>query len=323
VSLSVNLDIDTARAGELTEAIELVVGNVAGDEHRRRVLNVLMLIATGEVDSHGLFVARRGDRVVGTFLCVPNKGAAALAWLPRWREVLPDADVDPLIARGLVWLRERGVRIVQAVADPVEHHLQAPLWRAGFRSVGPLVCLRRDLANLPPRPQLTIRSSAEVDDAALGALVAETYVDSLDFPELNGARSMSDVLAGHRTAGQHRPENWLVVSDRDGNAAGVLLMAELEPLGTWELSYLGVLPRWRRRGWGRQLLAQALHHVSERHGEQLEVAVDARNDAALQLYASAGFQRTGVRSVSLHFLEDSASGPNPSFPTETGASGPS
>ena len=302
-----NLDIDTARADELTEAIELTVSNVAGDDLRRRVLDVLMLIATGEVDARGMFVARQNDRVVGSFLCVPNVGASALVWLPRFRQQLADDDVDRLIARGLRWLRDRGTRIAQVVADPVEHSLQVPLWRAGFRSVGPLVCLRRELADLPPMPQLTTKSTAEVDDAHLSSVIAETYVESLDFPELNGTRSMGDVLKGHRSAGHHRPENWLVVYDRDGHAVGVLLLAELEPLGLWELSYLGVVPRCRRRGWGRQLLAHALHHVYERHGEQLEVAVDARNVSALQLYARERFERTAERSVSLHFISDSAS----------------
>ena len=139
---------------------------------------------------------------------------------------------------------------------------------------------------------LDARPTTEIDDATLSRVVAETYVGSLDFPELNGTRSMAEVLAGHRAAGRHRPEDWRVVADAHGDPAGVLLLAQLEPLGLWELSYLGVLPRARRQGWGRRMVAEAVRHVrDEGHGEQLEVAVDARNIPALQLYAAAGFRK--------------------------------
>jgi mycothiol synthase len=300
----VSIDIDTARINELPAAFELALGNLPENERRKRVIDLLMLVGVGQLDAAGVFVARQDAQVVGVFLCVPGNAAAALVWLPRWRG---ETDVDRLIGHGMDWLRARGTRVTQVVADPAEHDLQAPLWRAGFLSVGPLVTLHHDLGDMPLEPPLRTQVAAELGDQALGQLIAETYADSLDFPELNGARSMAEVLEGHRTSGRHRPEDWRIVRDAgEGDVIGVLLLAQLETFGSWELSYLGVLPRSRRRGWGRRMVAEAVRHVREAMGEQLEVAVDARNLAALQLYARAGFTKVAQRSVSLHFMRDAA-----------------
>jgi mycothiol synthase len=304
----VSIEIDTVRHDELAPAFELALGDLAEHERRKRVIDLLMLVGVGQVDPAGMFVARQAGVVVGAFLCVPGRAASALVWLPRWRAGAgSDADADRLIARGMDWLRLRGCRVTQVLAAPAEQDLQAPLWRAGFVSAGSLVTLHHDLGDIPVDPPLSTRTAAEIGDEALGKLVAETYLGSLDFPELNGSRPMAQVLEGHRAAGHHRPEDWRIVRDASGDLVGVLLLAPLESFGLWELSYLGIVSRARRQGWGRRMVAEAVRHVREAMGEQLEVGVDARNLPALQLYAASGFRKVAERSVSLHFADESTS----------------
>jgi ribosomal protein S18 acetylase RimI-like enzyme len=309
----VNIDVGTARVDELPAAFDLALGNLSEEDRKKRVIDLLMLVGVGQVEPGGMFVARRDGAVAGAFLCVPGTAAAALAWLPRWRsDAETPADADRLIAAGMDWLGSRGTRVTQVVVAPAEHALQAPLWRAGFQTVGPLVTLHHDLeGDQRLTPPLDTRPTTEIGDATLSRLIAETYVGSLDFPELNGTRSMAEVLAGHRASGRYRPQDWRIVRDpHDGTLVGVFLLAQLEPVGLWELGYLGVLPGARRRGWGRRMVAEAVRHVrDEGLGEQLEVVVDGRNLPALQLYAASGFRKVDERSVSLHFLRNSA---NPS-----------
>ena len=58
---------------------------------------------------------------------------------------------------------------------------------------------------------------------------------------------------------------------------------------------LCVHPEYRRRGYGRQLL-HALCRCAEQTGvRRLFLEVRPSNDAAIQLYRSAGFERIGVR----------------------------
>jgi ribosomal protein S18 acetylase RimI-like enzyme len=302
-------EIGVARADEVPAAVYLALAHLPDAERHRRSVDTLTLIASGDIDPRGIFVARSEHQLDGVFVCVPLPGASGLVWLPRWR-VAPECDRQQrLIDAGLHWLRQRGCRLAQLIVPPEEDDLQSPLWRAGFRPVGPLLSLQHDLATLPTNDDTRqLKRTDDLPDARVMDLVAATYEGTLDFPELGGVRTMAEVFAGHRAAGRHRADWW--VGFEDEQPAAVLFLTELEPLGAWDLTYLGVAPRFRRRGWARWLVTKALERVSDLAGSQLEVSVDARNVPALQLYGSLGFAHIGRRMVSLCFLKDAAEHPN-------------
>jgi ribosomal protein S18 acetylase RimI-like enzyme len=52
---------------------------------------------------------------------------------------------------------------------------------------------------------------------------------------------------------------------------------------------LGVLPEYRRRGYGRAMLRQAVARLVEMQPETIALEVETRNDGALTLYQSCGF----------------------------------
>ena len=81
--------------------------------------------------------------------------------------------------------------------------------------------------------------------------------------------------------------------------AGVLILSEVEPGAVWDLTYVGVSPEARGRGHGRALLAKALSEAHAAGVEVLTVCVDARNEPALKLYASLGFEEFDRRDVFL------------------------
>lgn len=85
---------------------------------------------------------------------------------------------------------------------------------------------------------------------------------------------------------------WLAIEDEE--PAGFILVRDL---GTeCEVLSLGVAPRWRRRGIAQELLRTAMAEAVQRNSLSvvLEVAVD--NDAATDLYRSAGFTAVGRRA---------------------------
>ena len=320
--MSVPIEIAAVRPEELPAAVELALSNVPAEGRDERILNTLVLISSGDIDPGGLFVARRQGRMCGVFVCIPLPGASGLVWLPRWVDPHPtDNEQQALIATGLDWLRRRGCRLAQLIVPPEHEADQAPFWQAGFRSAGPLLTLRHDLSSppkVPQRPGWRLRSSVEVADERLGELVARTYEGTLDFPEMSGTRTMREVLTGHRAAGRHRADDWWIGFEGSEPAA-VLLLTEMEPLGAWDLTYLGVAPEQRRRGWGAWLIAEALRKVADAGGDQLEVGVDARNAPALQLYASGGFRVVDRRAVSLLFFRNAEID---GIPTAAAASAP-
>ena len=74
---------------------------------------------------------------------------------------------------------------------------------------------------------------------------------------------------------------------------GFLLARDLE--AECEILSIGVVPRYRRRGTGRALVAALVDEAGRRGlgSIVLEVAVD--NNAARRLYAALGFERVGWR----------------------------
>ncbi|MEM9579098.1 MAG: GNAT family N-acetyltransferase [Pseudomonadota bacterium] len=111
------------------------------------------------------------------------------------------------------------------------------------------------------------------------------------------ARSLSDtqVLSG-LSAGHHWGANV------DGRLVGIASMrpGTLSRLRhTADIGPLYVHPEFQRQGVARALMIGLLAHASNTGLLQVELCVDARNDAALSLYHSLGFQIFGTRRRSV------------------------
>lgn len=57
---------------------------------------------------------------------------------------------------------------------------------------------------------------------------------------------------------------------------------------------LGVLPEYRRKGYGREILAKAIEKLKERNSKDIMLQVVAMNKGALDLYLSCGFEETST-----------------------------
>jgi mycothiol synthase len=58
------------------------------------------------------------------------------------------------------------------------------------------------------------------------------------------------------------------------------------------IALIGVLPAWRGRGLGRELLRWGIDHLRGAGAETIDLAVEAANDRALGLYRRTGFEPT-------------------------------
>ena len=118
-------------------------------------------------------------------------------------------------------------------------------------------------------------------------------------PELEGSRSLDDIMSGHRAGGRFVPERWRLGRLRgEPEAAAVLLLSEIPDRDAWEVAYLGLTPAARGRGLGLAALAHALD-LARAHVPRLELAVDVRNTPANHLYQAAGFVAFDRRAVHL------------------------
>ena len=191
------------------------------------------------------------------------------------------------------------------------------LTRGGMPRVTELLYLERNTKiPLPPPahsleasadslPQLQWRSFNPAHEAEFRTILQATYASSLDMPELEGVRSLDDVIEGHRATGRFVPERWrLGQVPGEPAAAVVLLLAEVPDRDVWEVVYLGLTQAARGRGLGR-----GCHPASPRpgapHVSRLELAVNLRNHPATRLYEAAGFVPFDRRSVHLAVFPES------------------
>ena len=291
---------EPARTEDWAPAFRLLFHYLPSEEGERRCANALHLLQRGELDPQGIFILRRPSGLCGALVCLPVPGHSALIWPPGTVEERRGAVEDALLRHAAAWLRQRGVKLAQSLLSPEEAFLAEPLLRNGFTAVTSLGYMRHDLnlplhcLHLPAR----LEYQTFADDAPFRQTLTRTYEDTLDCPEINGVRSIDDVLEGHRAQGAFDAERWWLVRDGE-EPVGVLMMTEMPESGDWELAYMGVTPEARHCGVGREILLHALCAARAADAPAVTLSVDVRNQPAWKLYRSLGFEAYDRRLVYL------------------------
>jgi mycothiol synthase len=299
------LTVACARADELAPAFNLVFQQHPEAERQARVANALYLVGQGELAREGVWVARRGNRLIGALVCLPLVGASALIWPPQVTgDIDPTEAEDLLVRRSCAWLRGRGTKLTQALLTPEENHLAAPLVRNGFTHITSLWYLRHRL-HLDAAFQtsevvgsLTYRAYPTVPPNVFEQTLGRTYVGTLDCPEVNDVRTLEEVMAGHRASPLHDPERWWLAFDGETPVGVLLATASAETRG-WDLAYVGVVPEARGQGFGGQLVRKMLLEARAAGAECVTLSVDSRNRPAWKLYVALGFEADDRREVYL------------------------
>lgn len=295
------------------DALAVLYRRIPADFRPQVVAEALAEARAGRLDLSGLWVARRRARLVGALLTHTLAGRAAALWAPEVEAIWGRAALAAgLIRAALDDLRGRGVRVAQALVDPSgPSTTEADLDRGGLPRVTTLTFLERgtDLAEPAPRgdlgppPALGWESLGPGNEAEFRATLEATYAGSLDMPELDGVRSLDDVMASHRAAGRFDPARWsLGRVDGEPDAAAVVLLSEVPDRPAWEVAYLGLTPAARGRGLGLSAIRHARRQAKAAGVDRIELAVDARNLPARRLYAAAGFRPFDRRIVHLAIL---------------------
>jgi ribosomal protein S18 acetylase RimI-like enzyme len=295
--------ITPAHANELPSALDLVFRHLAEEERTARVANALWLLRQGELDAEGVLVVRGENQLLGAVVCQAIAGASALVWPPV---AVPGeqqkAIEDQLLACATSWLKRRGAKLAQTLLTPQENFLSAPLLRNGFRLITTLWYLGHSLKlpadSVTSTKILNYQAYEHTDQDLFHRTLLRSYENTRDCPEVNGVRDLAEIIEGHRAQGVNTPDYWWLAT-AEGNPVGVLLMAEIPEFGSYDLSYVGVVPEARRRGFGKALTRKALLAARAAGAAQLSLAVDARNRPAWNLYLELDFEPFDQREVYL------------------------
>ncbi|MGF1633956.1 MAG: GNAT family N-acetyltransferase [Phycisphaerae bacterium] len=299
---------------ELEPALRLILGGTAGKCGDATLLDFLNYAVHRHIDLYEARALVAGGMVRWAALPIVSPGRTALLLCPGKtpadslhqgaRDVLEACCHNVALA---------GCQIAQVLLEPSASAVESLLNDAGFSSLTKLVYLKLQRTRAMPADLpagLRLLPYAPERHAAFTEAIEQSYIASQDCPELNGKRTMEDVLASHRAAGAFDPERWRVLMEGD-KPLGVSLCAALADGRSCELVYLGVSAAARGRRLGQVLLRSAIQDAYERDQTSMSLAVDARNVPALKLYWRHGFVRSHERVALLRDLRQTQSGSTP------------
>jgi ribosomal protein S18 acetylase RimI-like enzyme len=303
--------VGPARPDELAGALHAIFRHVPEEDRDQRVAHVLDLISLGEVDPAGVLVARGRQGLCGAMICQPLAGAGGLVWPPQ---SLPGKDgreiEDRLVHSAAAWLRSRGAKLAQALLPSAAGPSGAALERNGYRCVTRLLYLRHYLdlpaTLLTTEDRLSFVPYSRCTADEFHETLLRTYVETLDCPEVNGVRDLTEILAGHRAQGKPDAHHWWLART-PARPVGVLLATELLDAQGWDISYLGLVPEARGHGLGKELVRKALFEARAADALLLTLAVDDRNWPARDLYRRMGFETFDSREVYLTIWQPAGS----------------
>jgi mycothiol synthase len=252
-------------------------------------------VLRGQLRAEELLLAWADDVVVGMGLIRTTVGGMAAVWPPT---VWPPHSQEEVAAALAEAYRQRmqhqGIRLAQLLLSPWQRTLAEPLLKIGFRWVTQLDYLSRPLqsgvscATEHDRARLQLIPS-HADDPRFALILNETYVGSQDCPELNPWREVSDVVSDYAASAAGVSACWWLLSAED-QLIGVALLIPDQVGDSAELTYFGLIPPARGKGYATAALRAIIDWASTAHYSSLVLSVDHRNQPAKALYFRENFQ---------------------------------
>jgi ribosomal protein S18 acetylase RimI-like enzyme len=303
------IEVSTVAPDEQQMALAIFLGHLDPNEKRLRINATIDDAALGDLDLGGLLLARLDRSPVGAGLFVSQPDGTMLVWPPV---VGSDVDSesqrlveDSILQFMLAEMEHKQSSIAQCVLETDSAESADPLRRNGFQFLSQLVVMQRWLQDVPlPARQSTSLGTRSYDEShnhsEFVSVLESTYIGSLDCPSLYNVRSADRAIRSHRHVGVFRPENWTLYDDNAVDA-GVLLLNEQPAQRAWEVVYVGVVPAYRGRGFGRQMLVDAMHRAKSANQQAIILTLDAANSVARRIYDGLGFTELGVRFAYVYF----------------------
>ena len=270
----------------LHTALRCLHDGLSADQRAALVRTLEQVGTTDRAAFSGLLIATRNDAIVAATWVQFTPGRAAMIWPPAWSG--PAA--KELLSAAAALLDEHGIALAQVLFTTTEPVREDVLAGGGFYRLADLAYLTLERANFPDLPPSALKFESRADEhpARLASIIQRTYEATLDCPELNDLREPSDVVAGYKVQGRFNNDHWYIAS-ADGTDVGCLILAEHPPGESWELVYMGIVPEARSHGYGEQIVRFGIEQVRQSRAERLVLAVDERNQPALNMYHRAGF----------------------------------
>lgn len=84
----------------------------------------------------------------------------------------------------------------------------------------------------------------------------------------------------------------IYMAEAEGKTVGKVNLEVIDNTGA--IYGLGVIPEYRRKGYGREILTQSINKLIEKDSENIMLQVATKNKSALNIYKSCGFEETAT-----------------------------
>lgn len=282
----------------------IVYGAASGSGRVGSEPEVDLLVAYGEREGYSadlLFGGYSGGELVTGALGVECPGRLALVFVPPGQGMVQYASLTVRVLGAMEEVtRSRDLTLLQALIDPADRQQAGVLAGAGYSLLAGLLYCRRSVRDAPPchtgPSDLEFVIYPQVGEAVFSPALSATYEGSLDCPGLSDLRTIEDVLAGHRGAGDYDPTLWSLAKS-GSEVVGVLLLSQVPGRSCLEVVYMGVLPQFRGRQVADALLAHARTVCQRRGIHELILAVDSDNTPARAVYDRWNFETVALRDA--------------------------
>ncbi len=257
-------------------------------------------------------VAKEGGRIVSACLSVDSPGRISAVFLPRVRGGHTDREALVCLLRESERQgKGRNLLYLQGIVGLEEQEAIEVYREAGFSFLARLIYMENDLARpiLADKriPELSWVVYDEHTHGLFAEVIQQTYEGSLDCARLSGVRGIEDILAAHRSTGEFNSRRWYV-GMVDSRPVGVVLLAYIAERYVFEVVYMGLVPEYRRKGFGLALLAKAVEAGREEGVDKLTLTVDEVNKPALWLYQRLGFEEVSRREAWIYLYREHGDG---------------
>jgi ribosomal protein S18 acetylase RimI-like enzyme len=294
------------RAIEVVAALRLILGSDGRPGDESQAIELMKFTAQRGINLADIWVYESGNRMRWALLPVVSPGRTVLFFGTIASVV--GQNLEPMetgIDTVCDYFAGRNVQLGQVLLDPAD---QTSIWvyqRKQFQVIAQLLYLQRTVGRTAPPPPLAhpyqLQTYSQQTHAAFAAAILGSYENSLDCPLLNGLRNIEEIIAGHKSAGEFDPADWLLLTCA-GEPVGVLLLCKTHQGDGMELVYLGLTPGARGKGLASYLMQVAESLVYSHKLKKLLLAVDAANAPALKLYYRHGMQKVTSKMAMIREL---------------------
>ena len=241
-----------------------------------------------------MMIACANQTPVAALYVNPQNPFQATCLPPQLLEKRGAQVLGPLLAATGKFLDQHQPPIATMIVTAASKSLRQALRGAGFRLAGELDYYLCHPHRFPRTAASKLQFRHANDEDYFAEIVEETCVDTLDLPQLLNVWSVRNMLR-HIESLSISGTRHKLIAEQGGEAVGAVLL-EVEATEC-RLAYLGLLPRFRGRRLGDQLMLEVLRLAGHAKVDRVVLSVDNNNTPAVKLYERHGFLRYGGQSL--------------------------